>query len=109
MRSAPGLYARIQHRGINAALDRLEIGGCGVKRGDLGGEFRGHGRVIPRLLDMVRDSLVKMLCGQLRRVGRGKLKRPMIGWAVQAFILDTLRARIGTGDEETTKQDESCE
>lgn len=31
------------------------------------------------------------------------------GMSVQAFILDTLRARIGTGDEETTKQDESCE
>ena len=31
------------------------------------------------------------------------------GLSVQAFILDTLRARIGTGDEETTKQDESCE
>lgn len=32
-----------------------------------------------------------------------------VGMSVQAFILDTLRARIGTGDEETTKQDESCE
>ena len=31
------------------------------------------------------------------------------GMSVQAFILDTLRARIGTGDTETTKQDESCE
>ena len=31
------------------------------------------------------------------------------GMSVQAFILDTLRARIGTGDEETTKQGESCE
>ena len=31
------------------------------------------------------------------------------GMSVQAYILDTLRARIGTGDEETTKQDESCE
>ena len=31
------------------------------------------------------------------------------GMSVQAFILDTLRARIGTGDEETTGQTESCE
>ena len=31
------------------------------------------------------------------------------GMSVQAFILDTLRARIGMGDEETTKQDEGCE
>ena len=31
------------------------------------------------------------------------------GMSVQGYILDTLRARIGTGDEETTKQDESCE
>ena len=31
------------------------------------------------------------------------------GMSVQAFILDTLRARIGTGDAETTTQDESCE
>lgn len=31
------------------------------------------------------------------------------GMSVQAYILDTLRARIGTGDEETTEQDESCE
>ena len=31
------------------------------------------------------------------------------GMSVQAYILDTLRARIGTGDEETTTQDESCE
>lgn len=31
------------------------------------------------------------------------------GMSVQAYILDTLRSRIGTGDEETTKQDESCE
>lgn len=31
------------------------------------------------------------------------------GMSVQAFILDTLRARIGTGDAETTEQDESCE
>lgn len=31
------------------------------------------------------------------------------GMSVQAFILDTLRARIGTGDEETTEQDEGCE
>ena len=31
------------------------------------------------------------------------------GMSVQAFILDTLRARIGTGDEETTTQEESCE
>lgn len=29
--------------------------------------------------------------------------------SVQAFILDTLRARIGTGDTETTGQTESCE
>lgn len=31
------------------------------------------------------------------------------GMSVQAFILDTLRARIGTGDAETTEQTESCE
>ena len=31
------------------------------------------------------------------------------GMSVQAFILDTLRARIGTGDTETTRQTESCE
>lgn len=31
------------------------------------------------------------------------------GMSVQAYILDTLRARIGTGDEETTEQDEGCE
>lgn len=31
------------------------------------------------------------------------------GMSVQAYILDTLRARIGTGDEETTGQTESCE
>ena len=31
------------------------------------------------------------------------------GMSVQAYILDTLRARIGTGDAETTTQDESCE
>ena len=31
------------------------------------------------------------------------------GMSVQAFILDTLRARIGTGDTETTEQTESCE
>ena len=31
------------------------------------------------------------------------------GMSVQAFILDTLRARIGTGDAETTTQDESCD
>ena len=31
------------------------------------------------------------------------------GMSVQAFILDTLRVRIGTGDEEATKHDESCE
>ena len=31
------------------------------------------------------------------------------GMSVQAFILDTLRARIGTGDTETTGQTESCE
>ena len=31
------------------------------------------------------------------------------GMSVQAFILDTLRARIGTGDEETARRDESCE
>lgn len=31
------------------------------------------------------------------------------GMSVQAFILDTLRARIGTGDAETTTQEESCE
>lgn len=31
------------------------------------------------------------------------------GMSVQAFILDTLRARIGTGNQETTEQDESCE
>lgn len=31
------------------------------------------------------------------------------GMSVQAFILDTLRARIGTGDAETTKQEEGCE
>ena len=31
------------------------------------------------------------------------------GMSVQAYILDTLRARIGTGDAETNKQDESCE
>ena len=31
------------------------------------------------------------------------------GMSVQAFILDTLRARIGTGNTETTGQTESCE
>ena len=31
------------------------------------------------------------------------------GMSVQAFILDTLRARIGTGDTETTGQTGSCE
>ena len=31
------------------------------------------------------------------------------GMSVQAFILDTLRARIGTGDTETTGQTEGCE
>ena len=31
------------------------------------------------------------------------------GMSVQAFILDTLRARIGTVDTETTGQTESCE
>ena len=31
------------------------------------------------------------------------------GMSVQAFIMDTLRARIGTGDTETTGQTESCE
>ena len=31
------------------------------------------------------------------------------GMSVQAYILDTLRARIGTGDTETTEQTESCE
>lgn len=31
------------------------------------------------------------------------------GMSVQAFILDTLRDRIGTGDQETTEQNESCE
>lgn len=31
------------------------------------------------------------------------------GMSVQAFILDTLRARIGTGDTEVTGQTESCE
>ena len=31
------------------------------------------------------------------------------GMSVQAYILDTLRARIGTGDAETTTQEESCE
>ena len=31
------------------------------------------------------------------------------GMSVQAFILETLRARIGTGDTETTGQTESCE
>ena len=31
------------------------------------------------------------------------------GMSVQAFILDTLRARIGTGDTESTGQTESCE
>ena len=31
------------------------------------------------------------------------------GMSVQAFILDTLRARIGTGDTETTGQTENCE
>ena len=31
------------------------------------------------------------------------------GMSVQAYILDTLRARIGTGDTETTGQTESCE
>lgn len=31
------------------------------------------------------------------------------GMSVQAYILDTLRARIGTGDTETTGQVESCE
>ena len=31
------------------------------------------------------------------------------GMSVQAYILDTLRARIGTADTETTTQDESCE
>ena len=32
-----------------------------------------------------------------------------VGMSVQAFILDTLRARIGTGDTETIGQTESCE
>ena len=31
------------------------------------------------------------------------------GMSVQAFLLDTRRARIGTGDTETTGQTESCE
>lgn len=31
------------------------------------------------------------------------------GMSVQAFILDTLRARIGTGDQETTEQTEGCD
>lgn len=31
------------------------------------------------------------------------------GMSVQAFILDTLRDRIGTGGQETTEQTESCE
>ena len=31
------------------------------------------------------------------------------GMSVQAYILDTLRARIGTGDTEVTGQTESCE
>ena len=31
------------------------------------------------------------------------------GMSVQAYILDTLRTRIGTGDTETTGQTESCE
>ena len=31
------------------------------------------------------------------------------GMSVQAYILDTLRARIGTGDTETTGQTEGCE
>lgn len=31
------------------------------------------------------------------------------GMSVQAFILDTLRARIGTAGPETTTQDEGCE
>lgn len=31
------------------------------------------------------------------------------GMSVQAFILDTLRARIGTADTEITTQDEGCE
>ena len=31
------------------------------------------------------------------------------GMSVQAYILDTLRARIGAGDTETTGQTESCE
>ena len=31
------------------------------------------------------------------------------GMSVQAFVLDTLRARIGTGDTETTGQTESCD
>lgn len=31
------------------------------------------------------------------------------GMSVQAFILDTLRARIGTDEQETAKQDKSCE
>ena len=31
------------------------------------------------------------------------------GMSVQAFILDTLRARIGTGDTETTGQTDRCE
>lgn len=31
------------------------------------------------------------------------------GMSVQAYILDTLRSRIGTGDTETTGQTESCE
>lgn len=31
------------------------------------------------------------------------------GMSVQAFILDTLRARIGTDEQETAKLDESCE
>ena len=31
------------------------------------------------------------------------------GMSVQAFILDTLRARIGTADQETTEQTEGCD
>ena len=31
------------------------------------------------------------------------------GMSVQAYILDTLRARIGTAGPETTTQDEGCE
>ena len=53
----------------------------------------------PGQMDDLRDHLT--VCR--RQIGG------VAGMSVQAFILDTLRARIGTGDTETTGQTESCE